>query len=203
MGGAFCQEVLGPYLKHHNYSTTLRRGVLVATTWLRADKEVNESMLDHIKLKCLAYTKHWSCVCLVCRFIWFYLHHLQCPCRLCPLNLKEQLLEPWESVRAEQGHFSKLFLSKSISFQPPTAVSKAKEDSTWLCCFFCYSPLSKFQWRQNIWTTSPTCSRQVPPLQCHHPSSSSSFSPFHPCHHPFYTRCVKHAFSKALGFLAT
>lgn len=48
-----------------------------------------------------------------------------------------------------------------------------------------YSPLSVSQWRQNTWTTSPTCSHQVPPLRCRHPSSSSSFSPFRLYYHPF------------------
>lgn len=48
---------------------------------------------------------------------------------------------------------------------------------------FC-SPLSAFQWRQSTWTTSPAYSHPVPPLQVRPTSSSSSFCPFHPCHHP-------------------
>lgn len=63
---------------------------------------------------------------------------------------------------------------------------KERYYGSWAVLFSCDSPLSKFQWRRNTWTTSPTCSRQVPPLQSHRPSSSSSSSPFH--RRPFLTQ---------------
>lgn len=127
---------------------------------------------------------------LLSKVVWFYLLHQQYPCPLCLLNQTELLLEPWVPVRPE----SHCKINHCFPNTTTALVDELSDESKCVVLMSSFSPRSKFQWRQNIWTTSPTCSHQVPLPQGHHPSSSSSFSPFHPYHHPFGRKSTTHYF---------